>query len=104
MHLLGHSRDLNRGFAAIVVGDRLMLMTDGTVSCMCGARFANYVGGLPQDQLDSILDLLFDKDKGLGLNIVRYNIGGGLNPELSPQLARNNLVRWRAIPGFRWGQ
>ena len=42
---------------------------------------------------EEIADLAF---KDLGLNIVRYNIGGGENP------ARSNTMEFRArIPGFQ---
>jgi len=34
-------------------------------------RYANFILGLPADQLESLLDLIFDPQKGLGLNIVR---------------------------------
>ncbi|MDF2613931.1 MAG: hypothetical protein K0S71_1717 [Clostridia bacterium] len=42
--------------------------------------FANVIGGWSEANRTAISDLLFDKDKGLGLNIVRYNIGGGDAP------------------------
>lgn len=55
------------------------------LSSPCSSRFGNYIGGLPQQQLNEILDLLFSKDKGLGFNIVRYTIWGGRDRENSPQ-------------------
>lgn len=48
--------------------------------------WANFAGGLSTDDQEHILDLLFDPMKGLGLNIVRYNIGGGANPDLNEYL------------------
>jgi len=48
----------------------------GTSICWWG----NIVGKYPQQSRDSIIDLLFDTTDGLGLSIVRYNIGGGDNP------------------------
>ncbi|HEX2955403.1 MAG TPA: glycoside hydrolase [Chitinispirillaceae bacterium] len=48
----------------------------GTSICWWG----NIVGKYPQQSRDSIIDLLFDTTNGLGLSIVRYNIGGGDNP------------------------
>ncbi|GJP44571.1 hypothetical protein CLOM_g3950 [Closterium sp. NIES-68] len=65
------------------------------------AWFANYVGGLPQRELTTILDLLFEPVNGLGLNIVRYNIGGGNNRTLSPQFYTNTESDWRGMPGFK---
>ncbi|CAI5979395.1 unnamed protein product [Closterium sp. NIES-64] len=62
--------------------------------------FANYVGKLPDDQFNLIMDLLFDKDKGIGLNLARYLIGGSVNYTNSPQFL---TAAWetRSIPGFR---
>ncbi|RIX53868.1 hypothetical protein D3P08_06310 [Paenibacillus nanensis] len=40
-----------------------------------GAWWAQEVGGW--DNLDQIMDLLYDEQKGIGLNIYRYNIGAG---------------------------
>ncbi|CAI5511638.1 unnamed protein product [Closterium sp. Naga37s-1] len=64
------------------------------------AWFANYVGKLPDEQFDLIMDLLFDKDKGIGLNLARYLIGGSVNYTNSPQFL---TAAWetRSIPGFR---
>ena len=38
--------------------------------------FANVAGGYPDPQRNYLADLLFDPEKGLGLQICRYNIGG----------------------------
>ncbi|CAI5930489.1 unnamed protein product [Closterium sp. NIES-64] len=64
------------------------------------AWFANYVGKLPDDQFNLIMDLLFDKDKGIGLNLARYLIGGSVNYTNSPQFL---TAAWetRSLPGFR---
>jgi O-glycosyl hydrolase len=48
----------------------------GTSICWWG----NIIGKYPQQSRDSIIDLLFDTTNGLGLSMVRYNIGGGDNP------------------------
>jgi len=66
-------------------------------------RFANYIGGLPDSQRSRLLDYLFDKKSGLGLNIVRYNIGGGFDPAKSPQFTANNPIKFRGMPGFKAG-
>lgn len=68
---------------------------------MCAFRFGNYIGGLPKDQLDKLLDLLYHPTKGLGLNIARYNIGGGRNATNSPQFNYPSQRYWNAVPGFR---
>lgn len=44
------------------------------------AWWANVVGGWSTSKRNEIIDSLFDPAGGLGLNIVRYNIGGGENP------------------------
>jgi O-glycosyl hydrolase/regulation of enolase protein 1 (concanavalin A-like superfamily) len=52
--------------------------------------FANVVGGLPNRQ--DFMDLIFTS---LKLNIVRYNIGGGENPNIPDELGYQ-----KRIPGF----
>lgn len=69
------------------------------------AWWANMVGGWdmidPNDpngrtKKEVLSELLFDPEKGIGINIVRYNIGGGDNPE------HDHLVRMEAdIPGYK---
>ncbi|WP_434749904.1 hypothetical protein [Paenibacillus amylolyticus] len=45
------------------------------------AWWANDLGGWKdQNKVDEVMDLIFDPVKGLGLNIVRYNIGGKKTP------------------------
>ena len=45
-------------------------------------------------------ELLFDKEKGLGINIVRYNIGGGDNPDKEEH--PEHLTRIEGdIPGYK---
>ncbi|CAI5974423.1 unnamed protein product [Closterium sp. NIES-65] len=60
----------------------------------------NYIGGLARANMDVLLDAVFHKSKGLGLNIVRYNIGGGNSPQRSPQFARDQQTRLKAMPGY----
>ncbi len=58
--------------------------------------WANTIGKWTnQEKMNEICDLLFDAEKGLGMNIVRYNIGGGENP---PNLA--NLREGANIPCY----
>nr|WP_307991459.1 glycoside hydrolase [uncultured Niameybacter sp.] len=42
--------------------------------------FGNMIGGWAPENREAISDLLFNEQDGLGLNIVRYNIGGGDAP------------------------
>lgn len=49
------------------------------------------------ERLDEVLDLIFDREQGLGLNIVRYNIGGGEDPGI----VNNTLRPGGDIPGFQ---
>lgn len=56
--------------------------------------WANRVGGSEKMTKDAA-DLFFDKEKGLGLNIMRYNIGGGDDP------AHTHIQRTDSMmPGF----
>ncbi|CAI7870951.1 unnamed protein product [Closterium sp. NIES-54] len=64
------------------------------------AWFGNYVGGLPNKRLNTLMDLIFKKE-GLNFNIVRYNIGGGFNAHFSPQFLTGTATDWRGIPGFK---
>ncbi|MFC5470227.1 glycoside hydrolase [Cohnella suwonensis] len=52
-------------------------------------------GWKDQAQANNVMDLIFDPAKGLGLNIVRYNIGGGENP------AYDTMRPGGDIPGFQ---
>ena len=63
------------------------------------AWWAKVVGGYPEAARRDYIDKAFDPVKGLGLNIVRYNIGGGENPKY---LAPNpQFLGFRdAVPGF----
>ena len=56
--------------------------------------WATVVGGYPDPARDSYITAFFDPVNGLGLNIVRYNIGGGENP------AYHTLAYRAAVPGF----
>lgn len=59
------------------------------------AWFANRVGGASDATRNWYADQLFDVNQGLGFNIVRYNIGGGENPQ------HNFLELRAAVPGFK---
>ncbi|CAG8513399.1 23284_t:CDS:10 [Racocetra persica] len=55
--------------------------------------WANVLGGVP-DVRNYSADLVFDLNKGLGLNVIRYNIGGGENP------LHHHMRLGNDVPGF----
>ena len=58
------------------------------------AWFAHVVGGAPNKIRAQVANLLFSDKTGLGLNVVRYNIGGGENPKY-------DFMQFRAaVPGY----
>ena len=59
-------------------------------------RWANFVGGLPEVDMDYVVDLIFDQRKGLGFNIARYNIGGGADLKFD-----TNMRPFADLPGFK---
>jgi O-glycosyl hydrolase len=65
---------------------------DGWGTSLCW--FANAIGRWPEPQRSEIADALFSK-AGLGLTVVRYNIGGGENPE------HHHMPWFRQMEGFQ---
>ena len=63
------------------------------------AWWANVIGGFPKAARRDYMVKAFDPVNGLGLNVVRYNIGGGENPgDLPPH---KSALDYRArMPGF----
>ena len=59
------------------------------------AWFGNVIGRFDHPVRERLADLLFDPQVGLGLNIVRYNIGGGDHPR------HDHMRPGGAVPGFR---
>lgn len=59
-----------------------------------GAWWAQEIGGWSDANRRKIVDLLFDREKGIGLSIYRYNIGAGSNDGLYIQ------DPWRRTEGF----
>lgn len=59
------------------------------------AWFAHVVGGYSPSVRSDIADLLFDGERGLGMRIVRYNIGGGDAP------GHDHMRPGGAVPGFK---
>ncbi|MEC0184584.1 glycoside hydrolase [Paenibacillus peoriae] len=66
------------------------------------AWWANELGGW-QDQAKAaeVMDLVFDPEKGLGLNIVRYNIGGGENSDMQELRPGGDVPGFQPEPG-KW--
>ncbi|WP_371934878.1 glycoside hydrolase [Streptomyces sp. KL118A] len=62
--------------------------------------FANATGDYPPEVREKLADLVFG-DSGLGLNIARYNIGGGNAPDVQDYLRPGGAVQgwWRAPDG-----
>ncbi|WP_077797386.1 RICIN domain-containing protein [Streptomyces sp. JHA26] len=62
--------------------------------------FANATGDYPPEIREELARLLFDDD-GLGLNIARYNIGGGNAPDVEDYLRPGGAVEgwWKAPAG-----
>lgn len=64
------------------------------------AWWAKVVGGFPEPARSDYMTKVFDPMKGLGLNVVRYNIGGGENP-LYQAPNKETLSFRAAVPGYR---
>ena len=63
------------------------------------AWWAHVVGGFPEPIRTEYMDKAFDPVKGLGMNVIRYNIGGGENPAHLPP--NKQFLSFRgAVPGF----
>lgn len=80
-------------YTAIVNPDKQYQTWEGWGTSL--AWFANRVGGASDATRNWYADQLFDVNQGLGFNIVRYNIGGGENPQ------HNFLELRAAVPGFK---
>ena len=64
------------------------------------AWWAKVVGGFPEPARSDYMTKAFDPVKGLGLNVVRYNIGGGENPAY--QAPNKATLSFRAaVPGYQ---
>ena len=63
------------------------------------AWWPNVVGGFPDAYRADYINKIFDPAQGLGLNVVRYNVGGGENPTYAPP-NRSFLGLREAVPGY----
>ena len=59
------------------------------------AWWANVIGGWSEATRNAIADLVFNPLGGLGLNVVRYNIGGGDDP------THDHMRPGAAVPGYQ---
>ena len=59
------------------------------------AWWAKGIGDWPDKTLDPVVHLIVDSKDGLGLNVFRYNIGGGDQP------GHHHMRRWADVPGYR---
>jgi len=67
------------------------------------AWWAKGVGTFPDSYRNDYMEKVFDPLKGLGFNIVRYNIGGGENPSLHTLSFRANMEGFEPTPGhWNW--
>ena len=67
-------RTTDTQMATIVQSAQNRQQFEGWGTSLCW--FANIVGGFPDPIRHHLMDLLFDHEKGLGIEICRYNIGG----------------------------
>ncbi len=61
--------------------------------------WAETIGAETEAERREFTKLLFDEDEGLGLNIVRYNVGGGDNPEHKHFREGGNVPVWKDKDG-----
>ncbi len=67
------------------------------------AWFANVLGSKSDPYRNKYADLFFSPVTGLGLNVVRYNIGGGENPQYHFEGLRADMPGYETQPGvWNW--
>jgi O-glycosyl hydrolase len=75
-----------------------------------GAWTGEFSGLWPDEARNRLADLLFSPDRGIGLTMWRFNIGGGLNPQRIPYAwnsvdtfeTAEGVYDWTRQPGQRW--
>ncbi|CAI5975071.1 unnamed protein product [Closterium sp. NIES-64] len=72
----------------------------GHVVGVCMGLTGNYIGKLPDDQLTTLLDLLFSPSTGIGFNLSRYLLGASFNATNSPQLTKDTFHQVN-LPGYK---
>lgn len=94
----------------IISNQNLKQTIEGWGTSLCW--WANMLGKWEdEEKVNQVCDLLFNSEKGLGMNIVRYNIGGGENPpnlanlrvgaNIPCYLNEHNQWNWNADQGQR---
>lgn len=105
---LGCSPGARASTTAKVRPDAPSVRFDGWGTSLCW--FGNAVGRWSEPQRSEIADLLFST-RGLGLTVVRYNIGGGEQPghhhmpafrQMEGFQSASGQWDWNADPGQRW--
>lgn len=67
------------------------------------AWWAHVFGGAPNKVRQKVADLIFSEKEGLGLNVIRYNIGGGENPKYHFEEPRADMPGFESPSGkFNW--
>jgi len=90
---LATSRQTQAAETVVVDASAQYQVMEGWGTSLCW--WANVVGGWSDAKREAIADLLFDPVKGLGLNLVRYNIGGGDAPD------HKHMRVGGAVPGYK---
>ena len=68
-----------------------------------GCWWAQWLGLWPEETLEPIIDLLYDKQRGIGLNQYRYNIGAGGGQEIPDRWRRSEC--YEVAPGqYDWSR
>ncbi|KAI9029509.1 glycoside hydrolase superfamily [Hyaloraphidium curvatum] len=86
---------MSLAIATATVGGELRQHFDGWGTTMCW--WAGQVGSWSPAKMKEILDLCFSKN-GLNLSIVRFNIGGGENPQCP--FGAGHMFEARDMPGY----
>lgn len=63
------------------------------------AWFGNVIGGWSDAERNAIADKLFSLEEGMGLNVIRYNIGGGENPSHDHMRPGAEIEGFQPSPG-----
>lgn len=68
-----------------------------------GAWWAQEIGGWDQGNRQRVIDLLFDRQRGIGLSLYRYNVGAGGGAEISDPWQRAETFEI-APGGYDWSR
>lgn len=76
-------------------GERQTFEGWGTTLCW----WANVIGGWSEENIDTVMDLLYSPTQGLGFNVARYNIGGGDDPSHTHMRIGGNVPGYLPVEG-----